>query len=202
MAHPFIEAITLRRTYYNIGKDDNLNPTEIEQVIKTALSTTPSAFNIQSTRIVLLLGNHHAHLWEIVKQTLKEIVPPERFERTEQKINNDFAAGSGTILFFEDGDLVKVQKRTMPTYADKADEYSTQTSAMHQFVVWTMLRQLGYGASLQHYNPLIDKAVTHEWRLPESWQLMAQMPFGIPLQEPAERVQMKPLEERLLVFQD
>ena len=200
MAHSFIEAITLRRTYYNIDKDAHLSSKRITELIDTALLTTPSAFNVQSTRIVLLLEKHHQRLWEIVKQTLKPLVTPENYPRTEAKIDNDFAAGSGTILFFEDTDLVTVQKRTMPTYADKFDEYSAQTSAMHQFVVWTLLRENGYGASLQHYNPLIDKQVAEEWDLNPAWRLMAQMPFGIPTKEPAEKLQLKPLTERRKVF--
>ncbi|MBR5334078.1 MAG: nitroreductase family protein [Alistipes sp.] len=200
MAHTFFEAITLRRTYYNIAKDENLDQQTIIDIIEKALLTTPSAFNVQSTRIVLLLGKHHTQLWEIVKQTIKPLVTPEQFLRTEAKINNDFAAGSGTILFFEDSDLIKLQKRTMPTYAAKFDEYSAQTSAMHQFVIWTMLKEKGYGASLQHYNPLIDTAVAQQWKIQPSWRLMAQMPFGIPLKEPAPKEQLKPIEERLLVF--
>lgn len=34
------------------------------------------------------------------------------------------------------------------------------------------------GASVQHYNSLIDDAVRKEWELPTSWLLRAQMPFG------------------------
>jgi predicted oxidoreductase (fatty acid repression mutant protein) len=36
----------------------------------------------------------------------------------------------------------------------------------------------GVGASLQHYNPLIDAGVAREWNVPASWKLRAQMPFG------------------------
>jgi predicted oxidoreductase (fatty acid repression mutant protein) len=34
------------------------------------------------------------------------------------------------------------------------------------------------GASLQHYNPLIDAAVARQWNVPAYWKLRAQMPFG------------------------
>lgn len=202
MAHSFIEAITRRRSIYNLTACDTLHRDQIVDIIDTALLTSPSAYNVQSTRIVLLTDSHHARLWEIVKQALRPLVSEEGFEKTSAKIDRDFAAGCGTILFFEDTDLVKVQKRTMPTYADKFDEYSAQTSAIHQFVVWTLLRENGFGASLQHYNPLIDDAVAHEWQLPAAWRLMAQMPFGIPTKEPAERVQLKPLHDRRKVFND
>ncbi|MDR1959368.1 MAG: hypothetical protein LBQ54_10080 [Planctomycetaceae bacterium] len=55
------------------------------------------------------------------------------------------------------------------------------------------------GASLQHYNPLIDEAVRKEWNLPESWQLIAQMPFGLPLEGPSPKTHL-PVKGRLVVF--
>ena len=50
--------------------------------------------------------------------------------------------------------------------------------------VWTLLEEMGFGASLQHYNPLIDKEVKSRWHLPEEWKLIAQLPFGLPLDTP------------------
>ena len=90
----------------------------------------------------------------------------------------------------------------MPTYADVFDIYSAQTSAMHQFSIWTMLSDAGYGASLQHYNPLIDRRVAEQWDIAPTWRLMAQMPFGNPLKTPMGKIQHKPLAERRLVFED
>ena len=46
---------------------------------------------------------------------------------------------------------------------------------MHQLAVWTMLEDEGMGASLQHYNPLIDDEVRKVWNLSDDWKLIAQM---------------------------
>ena len=35
-----------------------------------------------------------------------------------------------------------------------------------------------FGASLQHYNPLIDEAVAKQWHINPNWKLIAEMPFG------------------------
>lgn len=200
MKRDFIEAIKHRRTYYDIGNSMLTSERKVIEIIDTALLYIPSAFNVQSTRIVILFGEHHAKLWEITKQTLHEIVPEKAFERTQQKIDNSFAAGCGTILFFEDTEAVEMQKREMPTYADMFDIYSVQTSAMHQFAIWTMLTDAGYGASLQHYNPLIDKRVAEQWDIPTEWRLMAEMPFGNPLKSPGPKIQHKPVAERRWIF--
>ena len=200
MKRDFIEAIKHRRTYYDIGNSMLTSERKVIEIIDTALLYIPSAFNVQSTRIVILFGEHHAKLWEITKDTLRKIVPEKAFERTQQKIDNSFAAGCGTILFFEDTEAVEMQKREMPTYADMFDIYSVQTSAMHQFAIWTMLTDAGYGASLQHYNPLIDNAVMERWLISSKWRLIAQMPFGTPLDIPTERLQRSAPQSRRVVF--
>lgn len=66
-------------------------------------------------------------------------------------------------------------------------------------VVWTGLEALGFGANLQHYNPLIDAGVAKQWDLPSDWRLIAQLVFGAPEGEAGEKVQ-KPVEERVKVF--
>ena len=70
---------------------------------------------------------------------------------------------------------------------------------MLQYIIWTMLEAEGYGASLQHYNPLIDEKVKVVWDIPENWLLLAQMPFGKPLAEPEPKSSL-PLEDRVKVF--
>jgi predicted oxidoreductase (fatty acid repression mutant protein) len=62
-----------------------------------------------------------------------------------------------------------------------------------------MLEDAGMGASLQHYNPIIDDEVRATWNLPEHWKMIAQMPFGIPLAEPGEK-QYEDVSARIKVF--
>lgn len=113
----------------------------------------PSAFNSQSTRLVLLVREAHERLWNIIaKDELRKIVPADAFAQTEAKINACFAAGYGTVLFFEDQTVVKGLQEQFPIYADSFPTYAEHTNAMHQLAVWTMLEDAGYGASLQHYN--------------------------------------------------
>ena len=186
MARSFKEAIQHRRTHYGIGNNSPISDNEIHEIIKTAVTHVPSAFNSQSTRIVLLLGESHKKLWEIVKDTLRKIVPAEAYKATEAKIDNSFEAGYGTVLFFEDTAVVEGLQKQFPSYKEN-------------FPVWTMLEDAGFGASLQHYNPLIDEAVAKQWHINPNWKLIAEMPFGTSTQEPGEK-QFAPLEERILVF--
>lgn len=194
------EALKHRRSYYSIKDQSPVADKEIEEMIKFVLTYMPSAFNSQSSRLVLLLNEHHKRFWEIVKETLKRIISEPAYEATEAKIDKSFQAGYGTVLFFEDQAVVEHLQQSYPLYRDKFPEWSEQTSGMHQLAMWAMLEDAGFGASLQHYNPLVDVAVIAEWKLPENWRLMAQMPFGTPLLIPEKR-EVKPLEERLRFFQ-
>lgn len=193
------EALKHRRSYYAIGSKSLISDVEIEEIIDFAALHTPSAFNSQSARFVLLLGEHHKKLWEIVKETLKKVVAAPAFVTTEAKINKSFASGHGTVLFFNDRIVVEGLQKAYPLYYDKFPEWAMQSAGMQQLAVWTMLEDAGFGASLQHYNPLIDEVVAKEWKLPDSWELLAQMPFGVPSEPPAKK-EFKPLEDRVKVF--
>ncbi len=101
--------------------------------------------------------------------------------------------------YYEDSAVVRALQQRFPTYAGNFPVWSEHTSAMHQLALWTLLEEAGFGASLQHYNPLIDKDVRAQWRLPEEWRLIAQMPFGLPLAPPAEKT-FEPVEARMRIF--
>lgn len=188
-----------RRSYYALTAQSPVTDARIEEMVRFVLKHTPSAFNSQTTRLVLLLHEHHAELWKIVKRALRAIVAEEVFARTEEKIERSFAAGCGTVLFYEDTAAVRALQQRFPQYAGNFPVWSEHTSAMHQLTLWTMLEQAGFGASLQHYNPLIDKDVRSEWHLPEEWRLIAQMPFGLPAETPGAKTS-EPIEARMRVF--
>lgn len=200
MNRSFLDAIKHRRSYYAIKNESPISNEAIEDILKQAVTHVPSAFNSQTTRTVLLLGEEHTKLWNIVKSTLKKMIPAEAFKQTEAKINSCFQSGYGTVLFFEDEAIVKGLQRSFPSYADNFPGWSLQTSAMHQFAVWTLLEDAGFGASLQHYNPLIDDEVKATWNLPAEWKLISEMPFGIPTAEPGKK-EYAPLNERIIVFE-
>lgn len=192
----FNEAIKNRRSNYNITNTSPISDERIEEILRDCITYVPSAFHSQSSRAVLLFGDRHQKLWSIVKETLRAIVPADNFAPTNEKINS-FSAGYGTILFYEDMETVDQMQKSFPFYSDKFPIYSNQSGGMLQFAVWTALSQEGLGASLQHYNPLIDAETAQEFEIPERWQLLAQMPFGKPDIQP-NPLTYKPIDGRLL----
>ena len=198
MAKNYYKAIEERRSYYGISKDEVVSDDKIREIIEHTVKHTPSAFNSQTARVVLLLDKHHTKLWDITKEALRKIVSADKFASTEEKINS-FNAGYGTVLFFEDNSIVEELQNKFPLYKDNFPIWSKESSGMHQFNIWTSLELEGYGASLQHYNELIEADVKKEWNIPDGWQMRAQMPFGKPTSQPGEK-EFKPLEERVIVY--
>lgn len=198
MTKNFYEAIEGRRSYYGISKDEVASDEKIKEIIEHAVKYTPSAFNSQTARVVLLLDKHHTKLWDITMEALRKIVPADKFSSTEEKINS-FNAGYGTILFFEDNNIVEYLQKEFSLYKDNFPIWSKESSGMHQFNIWTSLELLGFGASLQHYNELIEAGVKKEWNIPDGWEMRAQMPFGKPTSSPGEK-EFKPLEDRVIVY--
>ena len=193
----FNEVLKARRSIYALDNKVNVPETQIRSLLEEAVMHTPSAFNSQSARTVLLLNKSHDQLWSLSKEALRKVVPADQFQPTDDKINA-FNAAYGTVLFFEDQAVVKGLMDAFPLYQKNFPVWSKESSGMLQFVVWGELAQAGLGASLQHYNELIEGDVKQAFDIPESWKLVAQMPFGNPIAELNEKTFL-PLEGRLIV---
>lgn len=195
----FWDGVKNRRSIYGLGDEEIVPQARIEQIVKDAVTHVPSPFNSQSTRALLLFGSAHKKLWQFTLDELRKVTKPERFAETEKKVNGSFASGYGTVLYFIDKNVVDDLAAQFPLYADNFALWSQHSSAMHQYVIWTALEAEGLGASLQHYSPLIDEAVRKEWKVPQSWQGVAQMPFGKPTLPPGEK-EFDSLDERVKVY--
>ena len=188
-----------RRSHYRLNRDICVGEDEIEKAVRFVVVHTPSAFNSQSSRLVLLFGESHEKFWDIVCEKISRILPHDAFEKSRKKIETAFLSGYGTVLFFEDVQVIGELKKRYPLYADAFPIYSQHTSAMHQYALWLLLSDMNLGASLQHYSELVEEDVKRAFSLPEAWHLIAQMPFGNPLDKPEEKT-ILPIDERVVIF--
>ena len=194
----FYEAIKERRSIYAISKESPISDERIQEIVEDIVKHVPSAFNSQTTRTVILLGEYHDKLWDITMEALRKIVPANNFASTEAKINS-FKSGHGTVLFFEDFAVVEALQQQFELYKDNFPIWALQTSGMMQFSVWTAFATEGLGASLQHYTELIDEQVKKEFNIPESWRMLAQMPFGKIVKGAGEK-EFNPIEDKVKVL--
>lgn len=173
--------IRKRRSYYAINRDIGPDKEEVVRIIEELTELTPDAYNMKSARVVLVLGDKQNQLWDTVYDAFNGKVARDKID--------GFKAGYGTVLYYIDEDTVKSLQEKFPSYADNFTKWSEHANAMLQFNIWTALRGENIGASLQHYNPVIDEPVAKLLDLPQSWRLIAQMPFGgiVEEREPKEK---------------
>lgn len=188
-----------RRSIYALNDNLPISNDAVLNIVEHAILHTPSSFNSQSTRIVVLLGDEHKKLWDMTEELLRKIVnDDEKFTSTAEKMAG-FKAGAGTIMFFEDQAVVKGLQEQFAAYADNFPVGAEHTNAMHQYVIWTALAAVDVGANLQHYNGVIDEAVASTWHIDKDWKLVAQMVFG-GIVAPAGEKSFEPVEKRVKVF--
>lgn len=195
----YIEVLKQRRSRYVLKKESPLTINEINGLVKDVVLHTPTAFNSQTARVVLLFGKEHDALWDITTEELRKLVNDETaFASTLNKMKM-FKEAFGTALFFEDQDIVKDLQVKYPLYKDKFTEWSIQATAMVQLGIWNAFAENGLGASLQHYNPIIDEQVMKRYDIPSNWKLTAQMPFGV-ANVPDSEKQFSDINDRVKVL--
>ena len=165
-----IDNLKQRRTYYNLNKNLPVSKSEVKKVIEEITELIPDAFNMKSARVLVVMDKKQNELWDRIFDTFEGKVAREKID--------GFKAAAGTILYFYDEEVVGALQKKFPTYADNFPVWANQANGMLQINIWTGLIELGIGANLQHYNPVIDSLVQEMFEVPKSWKLIAQMPFG------------------------
>ncbi|MBN2695965.1 MAG: nitroreductase family protein [Bacilli bacterium] len=193
----FTELMKERRSIYELDDNVTLSDAAIQEMIEEVLDNTPSAFNAQTQRLVLLLGLKHREFWDLVSDQLKKIVPEAEFPKTEKKLSG-FAKGKGTVLFFDAEDVTEELKGKYSLYAKNITSWAKEQNGMLQYAVWVAFREVNIGASLQHYNEIVSEQLAEAYDIPKSWKIVAQMPFGNILHTPEAKSRL-PISSRMLV---
>lgn len=102
MADSLISLAQSRRTIYQLGKSSSVPDAKIEELVNQAILHVPSAFNTQSTRLVLLLHDQHDRLWDIAIEAFEGLVasgriPKEIWEKQTLPKLNGFKGAYGTV---------------------------------------------------------------------------------------------------------
>ncbi|NLY80116.1 MAG: nitroreductase family protein [Lysinibacillus sp.] len=190
----YFDAVKHRRSIHALEDVAVVPDEKVIEIVELALNHTPTAFNGQETRAVVLFGEKHRELWNDAEKIAREKQGDGDFSRTEERING-FCNGHGTILFFQDTEVIQGFQEKMPHLHNEFDVWSQQNQGMLQYVIWAGLEAVGYAASLQH----MEMHLKPEWNIPKSWKMIAQMPFGKQAQ-PLKDKKIIPVEEKLIVI--
>lgn len=173
----FVDLIEKRRSIYALGTDSEYSKKDIENRIREVVKQVPSAFNSQTTRIVVLFDNANDKFWNHIYDVQKNVLEGEMWDMMSG-VMTGAKNGIGTVLFFEDKETVE----KMPAQGARQEAYKQNNNANAQYAVWLALAEMNLGASLQHFNvgyeQGFDKGTKEMFNLPESYEMLAQMPFG------------------------
>ena len=173
----YTDLVKKRRTTYAIGNNTELSNKEIADRILEVAREIPSASNSQTTRLVVLFGDDNAKLWDHILDVQKDVLEGGMWDMMSG-VMEGAKSGVGTVLFFEDLDAVAA----MPAEGVREETYKQHNNANTQYAIWLALTELGLGGSLQHMNigheQGFDKTVKEMFDLPDSYEMIAQMPFG------------------------
>lgn len=194
----YLEALKARRSEYDLSKDISMSMVDLENYLKDIMVHTPSAFNSESQRILLLLNKNHDLFWDELIMVMKGIVEGKAFEKTKSKLEA-FKRAYGTILFFDDMSVIEQLQNRFPLYKENFSQWSIEQNAMLQSNIWVGLKTHNIGASLQHYNELMDAYVKKTFNIPKEWELRSQMPFGH-IVEKAEIKEHSDISKRFLIM--
>ena len=92
----FFEAVADRKTVYALSNESVVPDARIKEIVENAIKDTPSAFNSQTTRLVVVLGKKHEELWDAVAGVYKAFLPEDKFKHLNERFVGH-RAGYGTV---------------------------------------------------------------------------------------------------------
>ncbi len=95
-SNAFFEAVKARRTIYQLTNESTIPDSRIKDIVNEALLHTPSSFNSQTTRMVVLLKEHHVRMWDVTTEVYKMQLPEESFKHAKARFDG-FRAAYGTV---------------------------------------------------------------------------------------------------------
>ncbi|MDR3257270.1 MAG: nitroreductase family protein [Mycoplasmataceae bacterium] len=169
----FIDILKTRHSNYTIINESTLNDKKMIHFIGECIKYNPSAFNIQSTRVVLLLHEQSKQMWEYVLENLSQPIPNIVLMELKSCVG-----AYATLLFYDDESVTINGANQYKMKEENFISWSLQANAMLQHSLWVGLSYLGYAVNIQHYNTLIDPEAKEKYDIPSHWKLIGQMSFG------------------------
>jgi len=177
----YLDYIKQRRSIRTLQHGD-VSEARIRHIVEAA-RWSPSSFNSQPVRLVVLKGRH-GEFWDFVEAQLRAKLTGDQLTRATSRLPG-YRAGVFTILFFED---TTVAANTPPGAAPEVwKSFAVQAMGIAQANVWNAVAAAGLATSNQHINYQIgDEALRAFLGLPETWVSYCVFPVGYANETPAE----------------
>lgn len=180
-AKQFLKSLSARRTIYALKPELPAGVTieDVQEAVQTIIKDTPSAFNGQSNRAIILTGETHKKVWDSVAGAIEGESGKKRPESCRDE-------AYGSIIFLTDDKTTEKLQADFAAWAPVFPSFALHSSGAAQISTWAAVELLGLGAHLQHYNGYV-KAALPEGAVPQEWTVQAQLVFGAPAAGPGEK---------------
>lgn len=91
-----LSTMELRRSYHQLLNESTISDARITELVTHTIKHVPSAFNSQTTRMVVVLKEKHEELWDAVMEIYKVSLPPDKFEQAKGRMVG-FRKAYGTV---------------------------------------------------------------------------------------------------------
>lgn len=86
MSDNFLTEIRTRRTCYSVEAKSPISDARIVEIAREVVKHSPSSFNCQSTRLVILLRDEHVRFWEMAKECFEATMQQDIYGGYEKKL--------------------------------------------------------------------------------------------------------------------
>ncbi|AQZ18935.1 FRM2 (YCL026C-A) [Zygosaccharomyces parabailii] len=169
----YLKAIASRRTVYALKPElpSGVTLEEVQAIVQAIIKDTPTSFNSQVNRAIILTGAEHKRVWD---QVVKSI-PSDSGKKRPASVRDE---AFGSVIFFTDDKTTEQLQAKFPAWASAFPQFADHSSGAAQINTWTALKQVGIGGHLQHFNGYVKAALPKS--IPLEWQVHAQLAFGMP----------------------
>lgn len=170
---PYLKTIAARRTIYALKPElpAGVSIKDVQSTVQEIIKETPTAFNSQVNRAIILTGAEHKKVWDSVANAIEDAAGKKRPESVRDE-------AYGSIIFFTDDKTTEKLQADFPAWAAAFPQFADHSSGAAQIQSWTALEALGLGGHLQHYNGYVKAALPA--KIPSSWSVHSQLCFGAP----------------------
>lgn len=95
----FTDAVVARRSIYMLDKNLPIPDSRVKDLVDTAMKHVPSAFDSQTTRLVILLHGEHDQFWDFVWEALQPHLRDEEKKKASKGRIDGFRNAYGTVSF-------------------------------------------------------------------------------------------------------
>lgn len=92
----FLDATKSRRSLYQLTNESTISDARINELVTHTIKHVPSAFNSQTTRLVVVLKEKHEELWDAILEVYKVQLPADKFEHLKGRVEG-FRKAYGTV---------------------------------------------------------------------------------------------------------